>query len=249
MFRRFEVKFPSRDGWAKFGFEGVLIVVSILLAFSIESWQTERALRAEEQRILRQLESEFEANAELLALRRQNQDRILKAATWILSVTGPSDDRVVDAELFYSRVFEATDWATFDPQDGVLQSLLQTDKLEVIKSEPLRAMLSAWPSMVRDIAEDEQMARDFSLGPLTTYLAEHAPLRNIQAVGMRDSPTGPSPGPSQFSGDIDGLLSDPVFENLIHQKLWLTMWVIVEYDSRAPAIGEILSVIESEIKS
>lgn len=249
MFRRFNVKFPGRDGWAKFGFEGVLIVVSILLAFSIESWQTERDLRAEEQRILHQLKSEFEANAELLALRRQNHDRILQAAAWILSITGPSDDRVVDAEMFYSRVFEAMDWATFDPQDGVLQSLLQTDKLEVIRSEPLRARLAAWPSMVRDIAEDEQMARDFSLGPLTTYVAKHGPLRNIQTVGMRDSPTGPGPGPSKFSGDLDRLLSDPVFENLVHHKLWLTMWVIVEYDGRGSEIRAILSAIESEIKS
>ena len=221
MFRRLEVKFPSRDGWAKFGFEGVLIVVSILLAFSIESWQADRDLRAEEQRILRQLKSEFEANVELLALRRQNQERILQAAAWILSVTGPSDGRVVDADVFYSRVFEATDWATFDPQDGVLQSLLQTNKLEVIQSEPLRARLAAWPAMVRDIAEDEQVARDFSLGPLTTYLAKHGPLRNIQTAGMRDSPTGPGPGPSRFSSDIDRLLSDPVFENLVHQKLSL----------------------------
>ena len=243
------MKFPSRDGWAKFGFEGVLIVVSILLAFSIESWQAERDLRAEEQRILHQFKSEFGANAELLALRRKNHDRILQAAAWILSVTGSPDDGAVDAKVFYSRVFEATDWATFDPQDGVLQSLLQTNKLEVIQSEPLRAMLAAWPAMVRDIAEDEQMARDFSLGPLTMYLAKHGPLRNIQTVGMRDSPTGPGPGPSQFSGDIDRLLSDPVFENLVHQKLWLTMWVIVEYDGRGSEIGEILSAIESEIKS
>lgn len=241
------MKFPSRDGWAKFGFEGVLIVVSILLALSIESWQIERDLRAEEQRILRQLKSEFEANERLLATRRQNHDRILRAAEWILSVTGPIDDHTVDAEVFYSRVFEAMDWATFDPQDGVLQGLLQTDKLEVIQSEHLRARLAAWPSMVRDIAEDEHMARDFSLGPLTSYLANHGPLRNIQTVGMRNGYTGPGPGLSRFSGDIQRLLSDPVFENLVHQKLWLTKWVIIEYDGRGSEIGEILSTIEAEI--
>ena len=150
------MKFPSRDGWAKFGFEGVLIVVSILLAFSIESWQAERDLLAEEQRILHQLKSEFEANVELLALRWQNQERILQAA--------------------------------------------------------------AWPSMIRDIAEDEQVARDFSLGPLTTYLAEHGPLRNIQTAGMRDSPTGPGPGPSRFSSAFRPrapLVSDWVFVKII----------------------------------
>ena len=44
--------------------EGLLIVVSILVAFAIDAWSADRQERTEEKRILISLRSEFQANAD-----------------------------------------------------------------------------------------------------------------------------------------------------------------------------------------
>jgi hypothetical protein len=44
--------------------EGILIIVSILIAFAIDAWWEERQQRAEEARILEALRGEFQENAD-----------------------------------------------------------------------------------------------------------------------------------------------------------------------------------------
>lgn len=69
-----------RIPWARFGFEGALIVISILAAFSIDSWCSARQLAAEGQEMLAQLNLEFKTNAMLLAEKRKRLEKIMRAA-------------------------------------------------------------------------------------------------------------------------------------------------------------------------
>lgn len=68
--------------WRRISAEGVAIVISILLAFSIEAWWSNYQDRAEEQVTLLGLKSEFEQNLEFietdLAYRRTVIDSILR---------------------------------------------------------------------------------------------------------------------------------------------------------------------------
>ena len=52
----------SEIPWPRILAEGTAIVVSILLAFSIEAWWTDRQEQAEQERILLALKKEFETN-------------------------------------------------------------------------------------------------------------------------------------------------------------------------------------------
>ncbi len=130
---------------------------------------------------------------------------------------------------------------------GALSSLVQSGKLGIITSDSLRNRLAAWPTIVDDIGEDEIVSRDFSLGTLTAYLAVHGPLRDIRSAQPQGDTTLQNLGASRFPGDIDKLRSNPVFENLLSQKFWLTKGVIREYDYYRPVVDEILMLIEDEI--
>ena len=243
------MKIFSRDSWARFGFEGGLIVISILVAFSIESWRSEHALAVEEQQILLQLQAEFEANNLQFEKRRKAHNDVLLAAEWVLSVTGPGPNREeFDASTFHRNVYLASDWFTFDPHMGALSSLVQSGKLGIISSDSLRNRLAAWPVIVDDIREDEIASRNFSLGPLTAYLVEHGSLRNVRFAGAQTTSVVEKPGASRFPSDMNEVLSDPVFENLIAQKLWLTTGVIREYDYLRTVIDEILVLLREEIQ-
>jgi len=227
--------------WARFGYEGTLIVISILAAFSIESWWSARQLAEEEQKTLAQLELEFEKNIELLAGRRKRLERIKEAAESLLRVTGPDyNDKDVDIEVVKKSMHAIKFWATFDPQMGVLSSLTQSGKLGMIRSDRLRNALAAWPALMRDTAENEIHLGKFTTESLTPYLTEKSSARNLNVI--------PHVGAGKFSVNAENVLTDRVFENLVYDKLVFITDVLKEYDDLSAAIDEILQLIEGERK-
>lgn len=50
----------NRRGWRDLGLEGVVIVVSILLAFALDAWWDSRGQRREEIQVLENLRADFQ---------------------------------------------------------------------------------------------------------------------------------------------------------------------------------------------
>jgi len=109
--------------WARFAAEGALVVVSILLAFSIDAWWDSRMDHARERALLENLAGESRAN-------RATQDVVIgwhetaaSAAERLLEVAGGGDlppglnpDSVL-AEVFLKGV-------SFNPSSGARDSYL-----------------------------------------------------------------------------------------------------------------------------
>lgn len=240
----------NTNQWTKFGIESVLIVLSILAAFGVDSWWAERQQSIELRHTLLQLREEFAANAKMLADRRDRQMNIIKAAQELLAVTGPgASSDSLDIARFNKLVFTVFDWYTFDPETAVLGGLVQSGKLGMIDSEDLRYALASWPAALGDLLEDESVARDYSTGPMAAYLVEHAPSRNIERAGLLDREDYPEIGESKFPGDMQAVLSDRVFENLVHHKLWLSLDILGEYKLRGMLLDEISALIDRQILS
>ena len=217
--------------WPRILAEGMAIIVSILFAFGIDAWWTARQLHLDEQVILRQLDTEFQTNAVLLAERRLNHAEILAAIKLVLSVTGPEPDpTVAESPELRVAIDRITRWWTYDPQMGVLSGLTQSGRLSIISSDPLRNALASWPSMVQDLAEDEIFAQQLTANQLDPYLTRKVSRRNVVHHE--------SVGEGRFHSELAGILADQEFENLVHLKLGLTLGVLEEYD-----------VLESEISA
>lgn len=234
--------------WTKFGLEGVLIVLSILAAFGVDSWWATRQQSAEEYQTLLQLREEFATNSQVLAKSRERQLGIIKAAEELLAITGPqATDSAMDVATFNKLVFTVSDWYTMDPQSEVISGLIQSGKLGTIESDQLRNALAGWPAALGDFQEDEYAARDYSNGPMMTYLVANAPLRDIERSGLQEGRNYPAIQESRFPGDMQAVLSDRAFENLVHQKLWLTVVIVNEYEEKGIRLDEISALIDSEI--
>ena len=226
--------------WARFGFEGALIVISILAAFSIDSWWSARQIEAEEQNMLGHLKLEFETNAALLVVKRNRLEEIEEAAESLLGLTGPDySDEHVDIEVVEKSINTLKFWSTYDPQMGVLSSLMQSGKLGLISSDHLRNALAEWPARVRDTAENETHLGKFTTESLTPYLAERISARNLDINS--------SVGPSKFKDYSTSVMTELKFENLIYDKLVYTIDVIEEYDMLSASIDNILQLIADEI--
>jgi hypothetical protein len=222
--------------WPRILAEGMAIIVSILFAFGIDAWWTARQLHLDEQDVLRQLDTEFQTNAVLLAERRLNHAEILAAIKLVLSVTGPEPDpTVAESPELRVAIDRITRWWTYDPQMGVLSGLTQSGRLSIISSDPLRNALASWPSMVRDLAEDEIFAQELTANQLDPYLNRKVSRRNVVHHE--------SVGGGRFPSELAGILADQEFENLVHLKLGLTLGVLEEYDGLESEISAVRTLI------
>jgi hypothetical protein len=201
--------------WPRILAEGMAIIVSILFAFGI---------------------AEFQTNAVLLAERRLNHAEILAAIKLVLSVTGPEPDQTVaESPELRVAIDRITRWWTYDPQMGVLSGLTQSGRLSIISSDPLRNALASWPSMVRDLAEDEIFAQELTANQLDPYLNRKVSRRNVVHHE--------SVGGGRFPSELAGILADQEFENLVHLKLGLTLGVLEEYDGLESEISAVRTLI------
>jgi hypothetical protein len=228
--------------WKRLAVEAVAIVGSILLAFAIDAWWEVRQDSAEEQTLLRQLEAEFELNAELLAVQRSRHEENMAAAHRLLTVTGPIlEKRTLDLKSIKQDIHHIMIWWTYDPQMGVLNGMIQSGKLGVISSDRLRSKLANWPAQLRDLAEDELFLVTYSKDVIMPLLSDSTSIRNISF--------SPAVGDSEFSDDIEDMLVNRKFENAVHLKLILTEELLGYYDDAKGHIDNTLALIEEEIRS
>jgi len=227
--------------WAQLGFESVLIVVSILLAFAIERWWSDRQDSIEEQTLLRQLKIEFEDNASRLAEIRLDHEKVRSAGLRLLSVMGPEatvDELGIDAIQADLRMLMSL--RTYDPGTGALSAVIQSSKLDLISSDDLRTSLSAWPANYQDLAEDEQWVIKVTLERLNPYLIESTTIQDFSTTltGIREG---------RFPADLEIMLRDRKFANILTAKIGRIASTLNEYDETKLLFNETLSLIQSQI--
>ena len=208
--------------WAQLGFESVLIVVSILLAFSIERWWSDRQDSIEEQTLLRQLKVEFEDNASRLAEKRLDHEEVRSAGLRLLSVMGPEatvDELGIDAIQADLRMLMSL--FTYDPGTGALSAVIQS-------------------SIYQDLAEDEQWIIKVTLERVNPYLIESTTIQDFSTTltGIREG---------RFPADLEIMLRDRKFANILTAKIGRIASTLNEYDETKLLFNETLALIQSQI--
>ena len=142
--------------WKRLAVEGAAIVASILLAFAIDAWWDSRHERIEERRILESLKAEFLSNAEFIPEyieRHQDSARYTRALLEAMKVAEPGSTLKFPAARF-AKVLEHS---STNPQSGALNAILQSGELRYISNRVIRERLAAWPRLVVDATENEDL--------------------------------------------------------------------------------------------
>jgi hypothetical protein len=161
--------------------EGVLIIVSILIAFAIDAWWEERQQRLEETRILEALRAEFEQNADELPwhidIRRSNAEHAVALIEEVQAAGGRGTVSVTPAQLTALTVH-----GSFDPIRGAFDAMLQSGDLRYIQNKELRQRLVQWPSLVADAIENDFFLRTVSAPRAVGYLAGRVDLGLVDQI-------------------------------------------------------------------
>lgn len=205
-----------------------MIVVSILLAFAIDTWWDDRGRRAEEQVLIVDLEAEFRTNLHaldsIIARHRGFPPRItfLESATADQVRGTPADS----TELFQAAMASAS---TFDAQTGTLDGAITSGKLALLSDTSLRRMVASWRGELDDAREQGAVL-----------------MRSSEQVLYRLSRHGgPWIGvPKMTSDDLLGIRGDDELMGFVRVKLLWGFYYQQHLQSMADLTQEILTSLE-----
>jgi hypothetical protein len=220
--------------WPRLLVESSLIVLSILLAFAIDAGWANRVDRFAEQAALAGIEQDFRAHSQILRLNIARHEARLQAAERLIGSTGPgarsSENTVADLGLLglVGPVYF---------QGGTLESLAQTSGLAALRDDELRVEVSRWMQSVEDLQALNGFLVDEG-GLLLDYLRTRQSLQDLdRAVGATTLP------PSGFEADVEGLLGDLEFSNIVYQQHYASTVFLISLRNMASTAEAVLERI------
>jgi hypothetical protein len=232
--------------------EGVAIVASILLAFSIDAWWDGHQERQEEERLLIALLDEFRENKGLLEEARIFHRAVEQAELELMALAaGSSPD--ISPDSLDQLVGEILWWGSETKFSvGALNSVVLGGKLHLIRNEELRRELAGWQGEIESVHFIERQDYTTFHEDFLPYLRDNVYLAQISSqTTHRPGSTDPIPNlavPLRPEGtDHRRMLQDPVFQNLLVQRWWVQWDALTIYDEFEQRIDEVIAQLETEL--
>lgn len=230
--------------WRRTMVESVAIILSILLAFSIDAGWDAFKERNQEEAFLVALRSDFVETRTRVKESTDRHMRYIDAARQLLGFHG-GDTPDIEPEALEQLLTDVFfSFTTLYLPSGSRDALFASGDIEIIKNEELRAMLAAWPSVVADAAEDDVFISNDVMTNLAPYLQSKVRSRNVMRLSNTEAAKNI---PRIESVNYDALLKDPMFENLVVFRIANETFAIFENARLSEAVDEIIRVIDQEL--
>jgi len=238
---------PHGRRWRGLAAEGLLIVLSILLAFGIEAWWGRRAEHLAEVEALQGLRDDFAENVERLRSVRTEHVAIRDASIRLLALTGPnavvaaSDltmDTLVMAVIGGPRVFPVT--ATYD-------ALIGSGRLDLVESGALRRELARWSTAIADVRGVENEAFVQMDQRLLPFLWDYVPVVTLD-LNVLPRYEEVELERSRFPRRYRELLRSIRFENAVEERMNSSIIAIRRVTEAEAASQRVLSLVEAELR-
>jgi len=214
------------------------IVVSILLAFSIDAWWDARREHDRERVALSGMLMEFRESAGELE-RNVSYLTQRQSALEILRLLSTAQIPVLAADSLGKLLFTVTLFGSFDPQVATLDALKGAGDLDIIRSDRLRGLLAKWESQFRDASETQAFLSRATTGDLYAWFRRGPPMPTLGDT-LPEIVLSPNE-------DVVGYLRTREFQNLAIQNYWMGRTSLFELKELQGTIAEIISVLESEL--
>ena len=223
--------------------EGVVIVVSILLAFGIEAWWDERQDRAEEHNILLALQEEFSTNRAALVETIEMQEASERRYRALRDLT-TAEIRALPVDSVGALLGSLTAPRTFDAVRGTVDALVGAGALGLLQSNELQRSLTSFLGVLGDADEDAQYMAEFAVRGWEAAIALGGPWNVPVEVSRADRPDFL---PTATPDDLAALQADEAIMGLAAQTR-LSAWVYVgELKLLLGHVERILELVDQEL--
>ena len=191
-----------------------LVVIGILIALGINSWNEDRKLKKEEHLALLNLKEDFEQNLtsieNLIALTSSE----IGAGIKVLKHTGKKFDSTKKIKLD-SMLVSIGNHQLYFSQNGFLNDLINSGKIGIIENDSLRVLLSNWGQTTEELYRKEQSAIHH-ITAFIDYVKKNGSWVKIDNLYPQMELEFPKSG---FDIDNKNMLQSIEFENLVDEVI------------------------------
>ncbi|MBS2099290.1 DUF6090 family protein [Carboxylicivirga linearis] len=220
--------------------EIILVVIGILIALAINNVNQKHKIHKKEQVYLQGLRKEFQTSriklVELIKVNRSNLNGAKQIITFIGADSIPSE-KELSTFLFSTLAFDIA----FNPNNSLLNEMINSGSLKDISSDLLRIHLTTWISTVEDISKqeyDQELQRERVMSVLS---GDKYSIRTAYELnGAINNQLG-LPRMKKHTSNM-GLLSSNEFENKLF--LFISSAYATNVNHYQPLLEELDTIIE-----
>lgn len=156
--------------------EIVLVMIGILLALQVNTWNNDRQLKKEELQIMKSLHKEFRTNLVKFDEKFEAHIKKRESIETIMSI----NPRGFSTDSLYTLIRRVNNTPTFDPFQGIYNSTISSGKIELISNELLKGRVSGYQDLLKDYQDSEDAVVKFLTENLHKYLLSEGVIGNYQ---------------------------------------------------------------------
>lgn len=166
--------------------EIILVVIGILIALQINTWNQEKQNRKQESQILTQLLNEYNSNLEQINSKIYIRQEVLKSSLIILNYRNRAFSEI-NPDSFNLHLSRVITRPTFDPELGVTNELSSSGKLYLIRNSELRNRITSFSSFLSELKEEEIVTFNHVENLFIPFISEHYQLGRVMAEFLNDA--------------------------------------------------------------
>ncbi|WP_411768400.1 DUF6090 family protein [Winogradskyella sp. A3E31] len=226
--------------------EIILVVIGILIALQLNNWNEQRKASQAEKNLLIGLQNEFKLNLEKIdgsvELNQTNIDACFRITEMIRDNTLEKQTVKLDSLLGRLGVI-----SSFDARRAVTDEIINSGKLDILKNDALRVLITRWPAELEEAREDIGFTVMNYNNNLMPFLIDNFPLANAEITKKWENDNIKMySNPSSFSTNFSEL-NTMKFESVIwHHKHNIDFILGNDYDLKE-TIKTIINAIENAL--
>ena len=215
--------------------EVILMIISILLALQINVWNQKRVDRNEVHAIIGNLSDEFQQNKTNLESKIKIAETSLKTAKNLINLIGKSKVELEKYNLD-SLMASSFQYKRFNPSEDVLNVLIESGKLSLLKNDSIRNLLYTWSSNKISLHEHFEDLDD-NMAKILDYLTTNYPLKNFDIYSHGAKTKG-----TNLKVDRYKIFEQLVFENNLENHIYYLSTYIKVMKKSGIVIDEITNL-------
>ncbi len=238
--------------------EIVLVVIGILIALQINTWNQERLNRKQEQQILAQLSKEYTSNLKQIDQKIEIRNEMLNSCFTLLKYRKVNPESI-DQDSLDAHLFRITLRPTFDPELSVSDELINSGKLYLIQNTELRNSVSSYSSSLSELYEEELAIFDLTEQQFIPFLRENYQIGRLMMVILDDKKLREKITMGEITNydtmknlvqksDFKGLLNHSEFEDYLLQLISYTAYTNDQSAGVREKTVNIIDLIETELE-
>ena len=215
--------------------EIILVVIGILIALQINTWNQKRIDQNQEREVITKLHKDFKENKKNLKIFIISNKNEMNANTELMNLIGASKEELIKHNLD-SLLYVAFGSNELAFADNTLKNIMQSGQLNLLKNEDINELLYEWNTLseIRKI----RMAKldNWSNDQFIPYLLSKISFKEMDAMANYKWS-----GKSKVKPDYYPLFQEIEFENYLDNSQWLHQQILERCDDTEMLIDEIIN--------